>query len=80
MALASGSPHEGAELAAGLRGLVGADRGGGIRDNHIDVLAGNSPENPFPSFVSSTPQRPFQAYVVADERVRPHLHRLHALD
>ena len=57
-----------------------SDRGGGIRDNHIDVFAGNWPENPFPSFVSSTPQRPFEAYVVADERVKPHLHRLHALD
>lgn len=57
-----------------------SDRGGGIRENHIDVFAGNWPENPFPSFVSSTPQRPFEAYVVADERVKPHLHRLHALD
>lgn len=57
-----------------------SDRGGGIRDNHVDVFVGQLPVNPFPSFVSSTPSRTFEAYVVADERVRPHLHRLHALD
>ena len=57
-----------------------SDRGGGIRDNHVDVFVGHWPENPFPSFVSSTPSRTFEAYVVGDERVRPHLHQLHALD
>jgi 3D (Asp-Asp-Asp) domain-containing protein len=57
-----------------------SDRGGGIRDNHVDVFVGNWAENPFPSFVSSTPQRTFEAYLAADERVKPHLHRLHALD
>jgi 3D (Asp-Asp-Asp) domain-containing protein len=57
-----------------------SDRGGGIRDNHIDVFVGHWAENPFPSFVASTPRRTFDAYVAADERVTPHLHRLHELD
>lgn len=57
-----------------------SDRGGGIRDNHIDVFVGHWPENPFPSFVSSTPQKTFEAYLVIDELVRPRLHQLHAYD
>jgi 3D (Asp-Asp-Asp) domain-containing protein len=57
-----------------------SDRGGAIRENHIDVFVGHWSQNPFPSFISSTPQRTFEAYVVADERVKPHLHRLHALE
>jgi 3D (Asp-Asp-Asp) domain-containing protein len=57
-----------------------SDRGGAIKDNHIDVFAGRWAENPFPSFVSSTPQRTFEAYTIADEIVKPRLHRLHALD
>jgi 3D (Asp-Asp-Asp) domain-containing protein len=57
-----------------------SDRGGGVRDNHIDVFVGHWPDNPFPSFVSSTPRRTFDAHVMTDERVTPHLHRLHASD
>jgi 3D (Asp-Asp-Asp) domain-containing protein len=57
-----------------------SDRGGGVRHNHIDVFVGNWPENPFPSFISSAPHQTFEAYLVTDERVKPHLHRLHALD
>jgi 3D (Asp-Asp-Asp) domain-containing protein len=57
-----------------------SDRGGGIKDNHVDVFVGHWAENPFPSFVSSTPTRTFEAYRIADERVRPHLHNLHAFD
>ncbi|MET0680953.1 MAG: 3D domain-containing protein [Burkholderiales bacterium] len=57
-----------------------ADRGGGIKENHVDVFVGHWAENPFPTFVSSTPSRTFEAYRVSDERVRPHLHRLHAYD
>src|SRR5262245_61790565 len=57
-----------------------SDRGGGIHNNHIDVFVGHWSENPFPSFVSSTPLRTFEAHVVADERVRLHLHGLHAPD
>ena len=57
-----------------------SDRGGGIKDNHVDVFVGHWAENPFPSFVSSTPSRTFEAHLVTDERVRPHLHNLHAFD
>lgn len=57
-----------------------SDRGVGIRGNHIDVFGGVWPANPFPSFIGSTPQQTFDAYVVGDERVKPHLHRLHALE
>jgi hypothetical protein len=44
------------------------------------VFVSRWPGNPFPSFVSSTPRRTFEAYVVGDDRVRLHLHRLHTLD
>jgi len=57
-----------------------SDRGGGIKENHVDVFVGNLQHNPFPSFVSSTPGRTFEAYIVTDERVRPHLQRLHKID
>jgi 3D (Asp-Asp-Asp) domain-containing protein len=57
-----------------------SDRGGGIKENHVDVFVGHWGENPFPSFISSTPKRTFEAHVVTDERVRPHLHNLHAFD
>jgi 3D (Asp-Asp-Asp) domain-containing protein len=57
-----------------------SDHGGGVHRNHIDVFVGEWPANPFPSFVTSTPDETFEAYVVTDERIRPHLHRLHARD
>jgi 3D (Asp-Asp-Asp) domain-containing protein len=57
-----------------------SDRGGAIVGNHIDVFAGHWDANPFPSFVFSTAQKTFEAYVIADEKVRPRLHDLHAYD
>jgi hypothetical protein len=57
-----------------------SDRGGAIKDNHIDVFAGLWPANPLPSFIWSTESRTFDAYVIIDEIVKPRLHRLHALD
>jgi len=57
-----------------------SDHGGGVNRDHIDVFVGEWPGNPFPSFVTSNPDETFEAYVVGDERIRPHLHRLHALD
>jgi 3D (Asp-Asp-Asp) domain-containing protein len=57
-----------------------SDHGGGVRHDHIDVFVGEWPDNPFPSFVTSTPDRTFDAYIVGDERVKPHLHRLHSLE
>jgi 3D (Asp-Asp-Asp) domain-containing protein len=57
-----------------------SDRGGAIKDNHIDVFAGLWTTNPFPSFIWSTESRTFDAYVIIDEIVKPRLHRLHALD
>jgi 3D (Asp-Asp-Asp) domain-containing protein len=57
-----------------------SDRGGAISGNHIDVFAGHWAENPFPSFIFSTAQKTFEAYVIADEKVKPRLHNLHAFD
>ena len=57
-----------------------SDRGGAIKNNHIDVFAGLWAVNPFPSFIWSTGSRTFEAYVIADEIVKPRLHQLHALD
>ena len=72
-------------LASGRRAVhdgyfFTSDRGGAIKDNHIDVFVGLWAANPFPSFIWSTETRTFEAYVVADEVVKPRLHRLHALD
>ncbi len=40
------------------------DRGGAIRDNHIDVFTGNQRSNPFPTLIFSNPDRTFDAYLV----------------
>jgi 3D domain len=57
-----------------------SDRGGAVKENHVDVFAGSERQNPFPSFVGSSPEKTFSAHVVTDERVKPHLHRLHRIE
>jgi beta-lactamase class D/3D (Asp-Asp-Asp) domain-containing protein len=59
--------------------FFGADIGGAIKENHIDVFAGISTKNPFPTVVQNSSSKTFEAYIVTDDNVVDFLTRLHAL-
>jgi 3D (Asp-Asp-Asp) domain-containing protein len=44
--------------------VVASDRGGAIRDNHIDMFVSDAASAPFPEVVSSSPRDTFRAFVV----------------
>jgi len=59
--------------------FFGADIGGAIKGNHIDVFAGISTTNPFPTVVQNSASKTFEAYIITDGDVVDFLTRLHAL-
>jgi 3D (Asp-Asp-Asp) domain-containing protein len=54
-----------------------ADTGGAIKQNHIDVFAGITKENPFPSFVKSNRANTFEAFLISDPKISAALNELH---
>lgn len=57
--------------------FLAGDVGGAIRNNHIDVFAGETRANPFPGFVRSRRTPTFEAYVLTDAETRAAMQRLH---
>jgi 3D (Asp-Asp-Asp) domain-containing protein len=54
------------------------DRGGAIKDNHIDVFIGTHFKAPFFPWVASNKNKTFEAFVVKDQKIITDLYRLHA--
>jgi 3D (Asp-Asp-Asp) domain-containing protein len=46
--------------------VVASDRGGAIKDNHIDMFVSDAASAPFPEVVSSSPRDTFKAFVVPE--------------
>lgn len=56
--------------------FIAADKGGAIKNNHIDVFTGISNSNPFISFVTSDPKKTFKAYIVSEAPVQDFFRRI----
>ena len=54
-----------------------ADKGGAIKENHIDVFSGTFEGNPFVDFIFSNPKNKFEAYLVEDKTIIQQLTTLH---
>lgn len=55
------------------------DKGGAIKDNHIDVFIGTHTASPFFPWIKSNQEKTFEAYIVTDKKIISDLHDLHAL-
>ncbi len=53
------------------------DKGGAIKQNHIDIFTGIFKANPFPSVMTSVETQGFDAYLVNDEKVIEMLTKIH---
>ncbi len=54
------------------------DKGGAIKDNHIDVFIGTHMTAPFFPWIKSNQDKMFQAYIVTDKKIISDLFDLHA--
>jgi 3D (Asp-Asp-Asp) domain-containing protein len=54
------------------------DKGGAIKDNHIDVFIGTHSSAPFFPWIKSNQAKTFDAYVVSDQKIISELFDLHA--
>ncbi len=53
------------------------DRGGAIKDNHIDVFSGFYQRNPFPEFIKNSPDKTFDAFIVRNDAIQAALDMMH---
>lgn len=53
------------------------DKGGAIKDNHVDVFIGTHQSAPFFSWIKSNQDKIFEAYVIKDLKIISDLHNLH---
>jgi 3D (Asp-Asp-Asp) domain-containing protein len=53
------------------------DKGGAIKENHIDVFIGTNNKNPF-GWIGSAPSETFDAHIINDANTRSTLEALHA--
>lgn len=53
------------------------DKGGAIKDNHIDVFIGTHQSAPFFPWIKSKQQKTFEAYVISDKQIISELNNLH---
>lgn len=53
------------------------DKGGAIRDNHVDVYIGTHKSAPFFSWITSNQNKTFSAYVISDRKIIDELNDLH---
>ncbi|MGZ3790578.1 MAG: 3D domain-containing protein [Bacteriovorax sp.] len=56
-----------------------ADKGGAIKDNHIDVFIGTHKTAPFFPWIKSSQDQTFDAYIVVDKKIISDLYDLHTL-
>jgi 3D (Asp-Asp-Asp) domain-containing protein len=54
------------------------DKGGAIKDNHVDVFIGTHTTAPFFPWIKSHAQKTFEAYIVTDKKIIADLTELHA--
>jgi len=54
------------------------DKGGAIKDNHVDVFIGTHTSAPFFPWVKSNAEKTFEAYIVTDKKIISDLTELHA--
>jgi 3D (Asp-Asp-Asp) domain-containing protein len=54
------------------------DKGGAIKDNHIDVFIGTHTDAPFFPWIRSNQTKTFTAYIVTDKQIISALNELHA--
>lgn len=54
------------------------DKGGAIKDNHIDVFIGTHSSAPFFPWIKSSAEKTFEAYIVTDKKIIADLTELHA--
>lgn len=54
------------------------DKGGAIKDNHIDVFIGTHSSAPFFPWIKSNQEKTFEAYIVSDKKIISDLTELHA--
>ena len=53
------------------------DKGGAIKENHVDVFIGTHQSAPFFSWIKSNQDKTFEAYVINDTKIISDLHSLH---
>jgi 3D (Asp-Asp-Asp) domain-containing protein len=53
------------------------DKGGAIKENHVDVYIGTSKTAPFFSWIKSNKSKTFEAYIVLDKNIIADLYDLH---
>ncbi|MBP9680076.1 MAG: hypothetical protein KBD76_01625 [Bacteriovorax sp.] len=53
------------------------DKGGAIKDNHIDVFIGTHTSAPFFPWIKSNQEKTFEAYIVTDKKIISELTDLH---
>lgn len=54
------------------------DKGGAIKENHIDVFIGTHASAPFFPWIKSNQEKTFEAYIVTDKKIISELTELHA--
>ncbi len=54
------------------------DKGGAIKNNHIDVFIGTHQSAPFFPWIKSNPNQTFDAYIVSDQKIISDLNELHS--
>jgi 3D (Asp-Asp-Asp) domain-containing protein len=54
------------------------DKGGAIKENHIDVFIGTHSSAPFFPWIKSNQEKTFEAYIVTDKKIISDLTELHA--
>ena len=54
-----------------------ADKGGAIKDNHIDVFIGINETAPFFPWIKSNQNKTFEAYIISDKKINSDLSDLH---
>jgi len=53
------------------------DKGGAIKDNHVDVYIGTHKQAPFFPWIKSNESKTFTAYIVKDQKIISELNNLH---
>ena len=53
------------------------DKGGAIKENHIDVFIGINSDAPFFPWIKSNKEKTFDAYVISDKKIISDLNELH---
>jgi 3D (Asp-Asp-Asp) domain-containing protein len=55
------------------------DKGGAIKENHVDVYIGTHNSAPFFPWIKSAKEKTFQAFIVTDKKIISELNDLHAI-